>query len=279
MKSKITTVQLKDKNKIINFLKKNHKFKLSNKQYETLFNSNWSKNKTFGIMIKVNQEIVGFIGLLFSDNFFYLKSKIRIVNIHSWVVKKEFRYLSLSLLNKLNNQDYIFVSQSTLINLKDIFLKMGWKILDRNFYIIPPFFYSSQKISYNFDFEKSKDLKKIVRDHLKYDCKYMNINRGKLEIIFKLRKKKIFKIAEILFLSDLNNFNKYIKSISKILFKEYNVVLIKTDERFLNNNNKHLYKLFKINYKDHLKVFKNRENNKNIKSSHISNLYSEFQLI
>ena len=279
MKSEITKVQLKDKKKVINFLKKNHKFKLTNKQYESLFNNNWSKNKKLGIAIKVNQEIVGFIGLLFSDNFFYLKTKIRIVNIHSWVVKKEFRYLSLSLLNQLNNKGYVFVSQSTLLNLKDIFLKMGWKILDKNFYMIPFFFYYSKKISYNFNFQKSKNLKKIVKDHLKYNCKYMNINYGELEIIFKLRKKKLFKFAEILFLSDFNYFNKYLKSISKVLFKEYRVLTIKTDERFLNNKNKKLYKLFKINYKTHLKVFRNSENNQKIKSSYISNLYSEFQLI
>lgn len=279
MKSEITKVQLKDKKKVINFLKKNHKFKLTNKQYESLFNNNWSKNKKLGIAIKVNQEIVGFIGLLFSDNFYYLKTKIRIVNIHSWVVKKEFRYLSLSLLNQLNDKSYVFVSQSTLLNLKDIFLKMGWKILDKNFYMIPLFFYYSKKISYNFNFQKSKNIKKFVEDHLKYNCKYMNINCGELEIIFKLRRKKLFKFAEILFLSDFNYFNKYIKSISKVLFKEYRVLTIKTDERFLNNKNKNLYKLFKINYKTHLKVFRNTKNNQKIKSSYISNLYSEFQLI
>ena len=279
MKSKIITVQLKDKKKVINFLKKNHKFKLTNKQYESLFNNNWSKNKKLGIAIKVNQEIVGFIGLLFSDNFFYLKTKIRIANIHSWVVKKDFRYLSLSLLNKLNDKGYIFVSQSTLLNLKDIFLKMGWKILDKNFFMIPLFFNSSKKISYNFDFKKSKNLKKFVEDHVKYNCKYMNINYGKLEIIFKLKKKKLFNFAEILFLNDLNYFNKYLQSIIKVLFKEYKVILVKTDERFLNNNNKKLYKLFKVSYKTHLKVFRNSGSNQKIKNSHISNLYSEFQLI
>ena len=57
------------------------------------------------------------------------------------------------------------------------------------------------------------------------------------------------------------------------------MLIVKTDERFLNNKNKNLYKLFKINYKTHLKVFRNSENNQKIKSNYISNLYSEFQLI
>ena len=107
----------------------------------------------------------------------------------------------------------------------------------------------------------------------------MNINYGKLEIIFKLKKKKLFNFAEILFLNDLNYFNKYLQSIIKVLFKEYKVILVKTDERFLNNNNKKLYKLFKVSYKTHLKVFRNSGSNQKIKNSHISNLYSEFQLI
>ena len=276
---KISPITTKEKKELIYFLKKNHEFKLSKKKYNFLFGPHWTKKNQLGLVVRHKKEIVGFLGLLFSDNNFYNKTKINIINIHTWVVKKEFRYLSLDLLKELEKIDGILINHSSLIKLKEIFIKFGWEILEEHFYLIPVNFFSKIRLDYNFNLPNDKKKIKIINDHIKTGSNYINIRlkNVNLAVIINIRKKLIFKISEIVYISNNQLFNQNIKPISKLLFKKYNISFLKIDSRFINKNNKNL-EILKFKYKARLKLFKNNKKIA-INKSLINNLYSEFQLI
>lgn len=280
MNKRIKFISQKDKKDLIFFLKKNHNFKLTKKKYDSLFSTQWTKNKTLGIIIKHKNKIVGFFGLLFSDNNFYNNSKINIVNVHTWVVKKKFRYLSLELIKELNKINGILISHSSLIELKNIFFKFGWKVLDEYFFLIPINFFNTSNLIYHFRFPRQIKIKKILIDHIKTGSKFIcfKINNKNLIMLFNIRKKFIFLLSEVIYTNDLNLFNRHIKAISAILYKEFNIFFLKIDARFINQENIKIYKKYKFKYKTHLKLLKN--NSKiTLKNSKLNNLYSEFQLI
>lgn len=277
---KITYISSKEKKELILFLKKNHEFNLSNKKYNYLFSTQWTKKKKLGIIVRQKGQIVGFFGLLFADRNFYNKTKLNIINVHTWVVKKKFRYVSLNLLQELNKINGILISHSSLITLKEIFLKFGWEVLEEFFYILPVSFFSILNKNYNFNLPAKSKIKKIVNDHIKTGSKFINIkvSNKNLIIIFNIRRKIIFKISEIIYISDIQIFNDNLRSISKALFVKYKILFLKIDSRFINKKNNKNFQIFKFKYKTHLKLYKN---NKNIRvdKTQINNLYSEFQLI
>ena len=277
---KISSITTKEKKELINFLKKNHEFQLSKKKYNFLFSPHWTKKKELGLVVRHKKEIVGFLGLLFSDNNFYKNTKINIINIHTWVVKKEFRYLSLDLLKELEKIDGILINHSSLIKLKEIFIKFGWEILEEYFYFIPVNFFSKIRLDYNFNLPSDKKKRKIINDHIKTGCNYINIKLKNVDLvlIINIRKKLIFKISEIVYISNNELFNENIKQISKLLFKKYNIIFLKIDSRFINKKNIKNLEILKFKYKTRLKLFKNNKKTK-VNKSLISNLYSEFQLI
>ena len=277
---KITPISIKEKKELIIFLKKNHEFNLSIKKYNFLFTPNWTKKKKLGIVARYKGEIVGFFGLLFADNNFYNNTNINIINVHTWVVKKKFRYVSLNLLKELDKINGILISHSSLIKLKEIFIKFGWEVLEEFFYFLPVSFFSRFNQSYNFNLPLKSKIKKIVNNHIKTGSNFINIKvkNENLIIIFNIRKKLIFKISEIVYISNNKLFNNDIKSISKILYKRYNVFFLKIDSRFINKKNNENFKKFKFKYKTHLKLYKNNKNI-SVDKSLINNLYSEFQLI
>ena len=262
---KICSINKKQKKKLINFLKLNHDFKLSDYQYNFLFKNNWTKKKELGNIIKRKKQIIGFYGFLKADNYFYFNSKTKITNVHTWVVKKKYRYLSLNLVSELNKIDGILVSQSTLISLKDIFLKLGWSILEEYFYLIPTSISKIKDIDYNSEYPLDLQNKFMVTDHINNGAKFINIQLSKknLFIIFNLRKKIGITIAEIIHFSCYKDFNKNLKIIRSVLFQKFRVILIKLDYRFLNIFNRNNYKFLKFKYKNHLKIYKiNRINTK-----------------
>ena len=277
----ICTINKKQKKKLVNFLKLNHDFKLSDYQYNFLFKNHWTKKGELGNIIQRKKKIIGFYGFLKADNYFYFNSKTKITNVHTWVVEKKYRYLSLNLINELNKIDGILVSQSTLISLKDIFLKLGWSVLEEYFYLIPTSISKLKDINYNSDYPINIQNKNVVLDHINDGAKYINIqiNKKNLFIIFNLRKKIGINIAEIIHFSCYKDFNKNFKIIRGIFFQKFRVILIKVDYRFLNKFNKNNYKLLKFKYKKHLKIYKINRLDTKIKKNLITNLYSEFQLI
>ncbi len=278
---KICSVYEKEKKKIINFLKDNHEFKLNDSQYNLLFKNKWTKKKQLGYIIKNDEKIIGFYGILFADKNYYLNNNNAIVNVHTWVVKKKFRYLSLNLINQMNKINGILVSHSTLISLKDIFIKLGWNVLDENFFLIPTDVLSKNKLKFNFLYPKNFREKEIIIDHEQENSKHIRIkiNKKELFIIFNLRKKYGITIAEIIHFNNFDSFNKNLNLIRNILFKEFSILLFKIDFRFLNYKNRINYKFFKFKYKTHLKLYKINKKKLNIKKNLITNLYSEFQLL
>lgn len=280
MIKKISSISTKEKKQLIIFLKKNHEFKLSSKKYNFLFSPHWTNKKKLGIVLRQKNQIVGFLGLLFADNNLYQNTRVNIINVHTWVVKKKFRNLSLYLLKELNKIDGILINHSSLLKLKEIFLKFGWETLEENFYFFPVNFFTNLSLNYNFKLPGKKKIKNIINEHIKTGSNYIciKVKNEELIIIFNARKKLIFKIAEIVYLSNLRIFNTNIKSISKVLYREFNITFIKVDSRFIDKKNKNNFKNLKFKYKTRLKLFKNNKNI-NIKKSLINNLYSEFQLI
>jgi hypothetical protein len=80
-KKKITVSKAysKNTNEIAKFIKTNHVFKFNIKNFYNALQSNWYKKKEIGFILRNNKnKIVGFLGVIHSDNNIYPNSKYQI---------------------------------------------------------------------------------------------------------------------------------------------------------------------------------------------------------
>ncbi len=93
----------------------------------------WSTEENcIGYVLVAGQEIVGFMGTLFSRRMVDGK-EVKLCNSHSWVVKEGFRGHSLSLLVEvLRLKGYTITALTARPEVGPVLEKMGFKVLDRN---------------------------------------------------------------------------------------------------------------------------------------------------
>ena len=198
---------------------------------------NYNKKFPIGYVIKLKNKVVGFVGTLFSKRKINNKNYLY-CNIHTWVVDKIHRVASHLLFKALLRKSCIVTVLSPQNRLIDIFKKMGFQTIQMSYKII---FFNIFKILFykkSYLIEKKpakiqtslskKDLK-IYKDHnhktfIKFNIANINNKSSYCLVIAKIiKKKKYFKVLNILYVSNLSFFQKNWDSINVELFKTYKV--------------------------------------------------------
>ena len=281
---KLIQAKNKDKDSIVDFLIKNHIYKTKKENWLNLFESKWCDIDNYGFVLIDENDIVGYFGLIFSNQKYFNNQYT--ANIHSWVVKPEYRGHSLMLLKeiiKLNN--VFFISHSTINSILKIYFRYNWKILDENYYYIFGSLYPNKKIKIenitenNFNSLSSFN-KKIYLDHSKYNAIFFKIivDNEEIFIIGKSKKiKRIIKFFEILYVSNIELFNSYGYKFINSLKSKTNSLFCRVDSRFIRNQKKMISIKYKM--KNTKKIFFSKDVIKNENLCMLNNLYSEIFLL
>jgi len=103
-----------------------------------LFTYPWSDSPHRGYAMYANGKAVGFLGTIFSARPLAGQME-RVCSLSSWIVLKEYRHASLSLVTPiLKLRDYTILNPTPSPVAYDIFYKLGFKPLESERLILPP---------------------------------------------------------------------------------------------------------------------------------------------
>lgn len=284
-KIKIRKAEYLDKIKVLNFLRDNIK---SNEDLNReTFDHNILDNKNnCGYLIEVDNLIQGFIGVLIKKNS-YGDLKLTVGNMNNWIVSKNYRSYSLSLLKTyLNNNNMLITNFTASSNVQKILPMFGFKKMANNDYFFPLISgLFRNKLKYKPDISIVSETQKITKevqnkfiDHKKYNCILIKIINNKKTTFIIIKNKKIiknyFKCTQILY---SNNYHEVINNIFYLnffLFNKYKSIGIILSDHFLQKNFNSIFFLKKRAPK--FIYYKNMENlEKKINFKEINFLYSE----
>lgn len=213
----IRSVRSKDYYKIKKLQLKNNLKTLDFKSWNKLWTKSPLKDETRGWLIENKNEIVGYLGNIIRE--YKINNKIiRTACSHSFVVKKEYRYLSFILLRKFFSQKNIllFLNTSSNKEASKIWIKLNAKKIPLN---------NSTVINF-----LPLNLKQITKAYFKKKNIYINkFYLNSLDFILRIfffKKINLFKkikfYNEIKLISKINKkfnlfFNKYNKKLNKII--------------------------------------------------------------
>ena len=256
--------------------------------WRKIFDYSFSNNEGYcGYILRDNREIVGFLGYIFSKRIINNREE-KFCNITSWVVKKEYRNNSLSLLYPiLKLKDYTITNISSgRKELYQISKKLGFKDLDSYLIILYPLFKISSLLKKNSKvitiknnigtfLAKDQFSYKLFKDHINYKCCHLLVEtkEGKIcYIVFtKVKRKKIF-FAYIHYISDIDIFIKNVDKLKISIIKNYKIFFIMIEKRFLKGKN------ISFSFKNKLTCYKIFKSN-SLEERDIDNLYSELILL
>lgn len=218
-----------------NFLK-NQNY-IDYKGIKKILKINFLKKYPSGYVLKIKNEIVGFVGTLFSKRKIRNKNYIY-CNIHTWIVNESHRMGSHLLFIPLIKKNCVITVLSLQKRLVGIFKKMGFRSLEMNYKIVFLTNYFSFFNKSLFQIEKNftqikkklskKDLK-IYKDHSNASfikflvCHKENKLNSVLIIASFTKKKRYFNVLNILYASNKSFLKNNWNSINKEIFKTYKV--------------------------------------------------------
>lgn len=212
-----------------------------------------------------DKKIVGFVGTFFSKKIFSDKGYL-VCNIHSWLVDINHRIAATLLLKKIYERKCLISVLSSLPELRNTFLKMGFNEYDLNYKIVFIKRLFIGKHNSNFQILQKGSISNIIikKFHQLFkhysDKKYKifffrkkNEKKGCLIISNIIYKKKVFKTLNIIYSSN----PKYLKSNLKPFFDQVNTTFNVTTcgEYFLKNNNSLFGKNFNISLKKKKRIY------------------------
>lgn len=213
-------------------------------RWRRLFTHNWdSQEGSFGYILFDNNNAVGFIGTLFSERIINNKYE-KLCNLTSWIVKKEYRNESLSLIFPILQLKECTVTVFTPSSVTSSTLKaFGYQEIFGKRVIIPTIpgsGSSASKSSVEYNLNKimtnlnTNDLK-IFYDHLYFRCNYILIKAREGYCYIILRKKSVRKLplAEIQYISNREIFLKYIRNHSFNIGCHFKIVGLIVNERYV----------------------------------------------
>lgn len=220
--------------------------RLTKDNWRELFVNHWdSQEDYFGYMLIDHAQVVGFLGLIFSDRL--INNKIqKFCNITSGIVKKEYRSESLLLFSSLLKlKDYTVTDFTPSKEVYLILKKFGFKDVETRTRIIFPLptidFLSKCSIEFDRNIIKNyldeKNLK-IYCDHLKFKNIYLLIRLGSKNcyaIITKIRRKGFF-FGRIHYISDIAVFSKCIHKVNMKICLHLKVCGLLINEGYLGGN-------------------------------------------
>ncbi len=199
-----------------------------------------SGNKNFPIGIaminKENKKIVGFVGTYFSSRP-SKNEKIIVCNIHSWIVIKSFRLYSYYLISDFLNESISLTAFTPVESLKGLLLKLGFNELSIKEYFIFNtnfFFWKKNKFSILRNIDKmlsilDEEKKYILKNYL--DDIYLKFllqddSGESILIIGTKAKKKGLYVFKLIYISNMELFEKNHKDILNIIGRTFKVFLI-----------------------------------------------------
>jgi hypothetical protein len=221
----------------IKFLK-SQKF-INYKKIENILKISFLDPEPLGnILINDKEEVVGFLGTIFAKRVIKNETLLH-CNLHTWIVEKKYRFQSFRLLIPIIDRNILISTFSPTKSLEGLYEKLGFKkrilaskvlfkfplILQKNFNLT---FYINDKNCE--EFLLKKDLK-IFKDHLKKNVfNLFFFNSSDKEYVYLVVKKKLKKnflsVIEILYISNLSNYNKIKKNINFELVKKFKTPFI-----------------------------------------------------
>lgn len=193
-------------------------------RWRQLFTRHWdSQRDHFGYMIADNDNVVGFIGTLFSERAINNRPE-KLCNLTSWFVKKEYRGESLSLIFTTLDMDCTLTGFTATPMTATTLKSFGYRDASGKRFLIPAipfggFFSGEPSAKYDPDAIRetldAKDLK-IFSDHVKFRCCHMIIKamEGCCYIIFRKKNMRGLPFGQIHYISDREIFLKYITGLS-----------------------------------------------------------------
>ena len=256
-----------------------------------IFIDNFKSGKDyFGYILSDNDEIQGFIGLIFSKR--QINNKvIKFCNIGNWIVKPEYRGNSIKMfLPILKLEDYILTNFTASPTVCTVLKSLKFKELGDKFFIIPPlpnlsilrWWRNNYNILYDASVEKylNHEDSQIYSDHShpNFNIKHILIQNDAeyCYIIAKKTFRNLLPFLHIYYISNPKLFIKHISYIKIIVPFIYKVVSIILDQRLLKRETIQYAISYKLQspryYKSNLNMHFNDLNL-------IDHLYSEFVVL
>lgn len=245
--------------------------------FSDLFNNHWAAEEEYiGYYLDVKGEVVGFLGLIFSQRLINGEN-CKFCNLSTWAVKKEYRQFSLMFLDPISTLKLTHVITALTPNPQayKIYHKvMKFKILEESIILIPfvlnlGIFSMPSKLSFNIDINAlSITQQQIYSDHVHKRIKFATFKyrTQTLLIAFNRIIKKKIPFTEIMYISDGDLFYMNISTIRIHLNIRLKTIALLIDSRFLNNK--------KVLFSYKMKQGKLYWGDSSMKNS-IDNLYSE----
>lgn len=196
---------------------------LTREDWRQLFIRRWnSQEDHFGYLIEDGNRVVGFLGTLFSTRVINHKP-YKFCNLSTWVVKKEYRGMSLSLLLEvLKLQDYT-ITNLTANRVARLLRPFGFKDLATHFRVVLPLPNPSLLIKKVELFPDKSDIKenlageplKLFNDHIDLKCIHLlfRVRDESCYLIFDKIKKKRLPVARVHYISNIEFFQKHAHTI------------------------------------------------------------------
>lgn len=225
---------------------------LSKKDWRRLFNHGFDKAEGYnGLLMKEKEDVVGYIGLIFSRRVINNVS-YNFFNLSGWVVKNKFRSKSLLLLfPALKLSNYTITDYSPSSEALTVLKSFGFKTLETHIHIIPPIYNPLSSIKTQFHLtEDSQAIDLAISagevktrpewrlDHLKSPCLHLLIKSslGACYIIYTKTKKKRLPISMLHYVSNPEIFSSFAGQVANHLFLKRKTLLTFVDRRLLKGN-------------------------------------------
>ncbi len=231
--------------------------RVSQERWRLLVDYRWrSADDPMGYVLVERQNIVGFIGTLFSRRIIDGKD-VRLCNTTNWVVKEEFRAESLSLfMAVLKLRDCTITNLTSSMKVSALMIKLGFKHLERTERLLfpvpvlpgltgrgrPVFVSDHGAIAETL---RGTDLQ-IFRDHSGWDCGHLVVQtrggggEGADEycyLVFKTRPRRVLgrdiPLCHIHYISNLRLFLRYLSGIRLYFFKTFRSWVLVVDDRLI----------------------------------------------
>lgn len=249
--------------------------------WKNVFDYSWHQEEEYcGYGLYENQEIIGFIGLIFNQRL--IDGKIeRFCNIHSWKVKENYRDYSLFLLRpvlKLKNYTITDLTPSSAVC--GILKQLGFQELDSKLIILLPLqifptLRHSDKVHFIRDLStianrlKGEDLK-IFQDHKSYKCHHLLMadNQDYCHVIYTKIQTTKLPYCHLQYISNLAVFSRYSLGIRHAIVNDSKTPFVIVDSRLIQAAK--LPFAYRLPFR-WIRLYKSA----NLKPNQIDNLYSE----
>ena len=252
-------------------------------QWKKILNYDWGQNEDYyGFALVDNNNVVGFLGLIFSVRMIGNKREL-FCNLSSWIVKDEYRNHALKLLYPvLKMRNYTITNFTSFKEGVDIMKRFGFVSVDSFSRIIltGPLCLKSNKCHVlkwddNSCIYLPEYQKQMARDHFIYGCEsvIMKNNEQQCLIIMSQRMKAGVRYYYVHYISDIHLFLDNIGVFRAWLFWHRRAACFVIDERFMRS------KAIFMSYSRKLPSPRLVKNNNNLMFEQIDSLYSELIIL